>query len=80
MENTDKLDQFGQAFVASPGEYARRPDPGGAREETEHRVRGGGEPVLRGQVIDALKEVYDPEIPVNIYDLGLIYDVKISCG
>ena len=29
-------------------------------------------------VIDALKEIYDPEIPVNIYDLGLIYDVKIS--
>jgi FeS assembly SUF system protein len=29
-------------------------------------------------VLDALKEIYDPEIPVNIYDLGLIYDVQIS--
>ncbi|QPQ54645.1 SUF system Fe-S cluster assembly protein [Allosphingosinicella flava] len=29
-------------------------------------------------VIDALKEIYDPEIPVNIYDLGLIYDVQIG--
>ncbi len=29
-------------------------------------------------VIDALKEIYDPEIPVNIYDLGLIYDVQVS--
>ena len=29
-------------------------------------------------VIDALKEIYDPEIPVNIYDLGLIYSVEIS--
>jgi FeS assembly SUF system protein len=29
-------------------------------------------------VIDALKEIYDPEIPVNIYDLGLIYHVEIS--
>jgi metal-sulfur cluster biosynthetic enzyme len=29
-------------------------------------------------VIEALKEIYDPEIPVNIYDLGLIYDVIIS--
>ena len=29
-------------------------------------------------VIQALKEIYDPEIPVNIYDLGLIYDVKVS--
>ena len=29
-------------------------------------------------VIDALKEIYDPEHPVNIYDLGLIYDVQIT--
>jgi len=29
-------------------------------------------------VIQALKTVFDPEIPVNIYELGLIYDVKIE--
>jgi FeS assembly SUF system protein len=29
-------------------------------------------------VLDALKDIYDPEIPVNIYDLGLIYDVEIT--
>lgn len=29
-------------------------------------------------IIDALKEIYDPEIPVNIYDLGLIYGVEVS--
>jgi FeS assembly SUF system protein len=29
-------------------------------------------------VIEALKEIYDPEIPVNIYDLGLIYHVEIT--
>ena len=29
-------------------------------------------------VIDALKEIYDPEIPVNIYDLGLIYGVEVT--
>jgi len=29
-------------------------------------------------VIEALKEIYDPEIPVNIYDLGLIYGVEIT--
>jgi FeS assembly SUF system protein len=29
-------------------------------------------------VIEALKDIYDPEIPVNIYDLGLIYHVEIT--
>jgi FeS assembly SUF system protein len=33
---------------------------------------------LEEQVIDALKTVYDPEIPVNIYELGLIYDIDIA--
>ncbi len=32
------------------------------------------------KVIEALKEVYDPEIPVNIVDLGLIYEVEIDNG
>lgn len=31
-------------------------------------------------VVDALRTVYDPEIPVNIYDLGLIYEVKCVAG
>ena len=29
------------------------------------------------QIVEALKECYDPEIPVNLVDLGLIYDIKI---
>ena len=32
---------------------------------------------LRSSIIEALKTVYDPEIPVNIYDLGLIYDLEV---
>jgi FeS assembly SUF system protein len=40
----------------------------------------GGEPggALYEAVIEALKEIYDPEIPVNIYDLGLIYGVEVT--
>ena len=30
------------------------------------------------KVIEQIKDVYDPEIPVNIYDLGLIYDVAVT--
>ncbi len=33
---------------------------------------------LGEQVIDMLRTIYDPEIPVDIYQLGLIYDVKVS--
>ena len=33
---------------------------------------------LEDRVVDALREIYDPEIPVNIYDLGLIYAVDVD--
>ncbi len=39
-----------------------------------------GDDALTEAVIDALKEIYDPEIPVNIYDLGLIYNVEVNEG
>jgi FeS assembly SUF system protein len=39
-----------------------------------------GEPggATHDAIVDALKEIYDPEIPVNIYDLGLIYNVEVT--
>ena len=33
---------------------------------------------LKDKVIAEIKKIYDPEIPVNIYDLGLIYNVKVD--
>jgi|688.fasta_scaffold70664_4 FeS assembly SUF system protein len=36
-----------------------------------------GKKVLEESIINALKAIYDPEIPVDIYELGLIYDVVI---
>jgi len=50
-----------------------------------HRAEAHAEPAatpdetgLRGSVIAALRTVYDPEIPVNIYDLGLIYGLEVD--
>lgn len=33
---------------------------------------------LESAILDVLKEIYDPEIPVNIYDLGLIYEIRVD--
>ena len=45
-------------------------------KEEEPRAGAGGD--LQAAVVEALKSIYDPEIPVDIYELGLIYDVAIS--
>ena len=48
------------------------------KPESAGEAGAGGE--LQQAVVDALKEIFDPEIPVNIYDLGLIYGVDIADG
>ncbi|GJM28132.1 MAG: SUF system Fe-S cluster assembly protein [Cyclobacteriaceae bacterium] len=35
------------------------------------------EPSIKEKVVDALKSVYDPEIPVDVYELGLIYEINV---
>ena len=43
-----------------------------AEEEKEQIMK------LERDIIMALRQVYDPEIPVNVYDLGLIYEIKVN--
>ena len=47
------------------------------QKESEHQM-SITDMVFEQQIIEALREIYDPEIPINIYDLGLIYSVDIS--
>ena len=35
---------------------------------------------LEAQIVEVIRTVFDPEIPVNIYDLGLIYDIDVTEG
>ena len=45
-------------------------------KEAEPVAGPGGD--LQAAVVEALKSIYDPEIPVDIYELGLVYDVDVS--
>ncbi len=48
------------------------------RAEHDPVDRQGAPSVQEADVIEALRSVYDPEIPVNIYDLGLIYEIVVG--
>ena len=63
VETFERKRDYLAGFLAQKPEPLSGSEPGGALYEA---------------VIEALKEIYDPEIPVNIYDLGLIYGVEIS--
>jgi len=63
----------------------KRDDEGPATDGGEAAVARAGQALAPGvpvadeaAVVEALRGVFDPEIPVNIYDLGLIYDLRIA--
>ena len=64
------------------GSTAREPDylDGFLRTKPAETTADGPGGELYESVIEALRSIYDPEIPVNIYDLGLIYGVEIDEG
>jgi FeS assembly SUF system protein len=53
----------------------RRPTAPAGRAPTADAAQDGP---LRERVITALRQIYDPELPVNIYDLGLIYGLEVA--
>jgi FeS assembly SUF system protein len=55
------------------------PEPPAETEGVE-RPEGDDDPALMEPVLDALKTVQDPEIPVNLVDLGLIYELVVKQG
>ena len=61
-------------------EYERKRDylAGFLSGEIPEEPKAGAGSDLQAAVVEALKSIYDPEIPVDIYELGLIYDVAID--
>lgn len=95
IEEVDSVPRPPRARVEDANDAARVEDAETASEKLERKKdylegflsqkpaalsgeQPGGD--LYEAVIAALKDIYDPEIPVNIYDLGLIYNVEISEG
>ena len=62
-EKLDRKKDYLEGFLAQQPAAVSPAEPGGELYE---------------RVIEALREIYDPEIPVNIYDLGLIYGVDVT--
>ena len=63
VETFERKRDYLEGFLAQKPQAEASGEPGGALYEA---------------VVEALKEIYDPEIPVNIYDLGLIYGVEVT--
>ena len=78
VEEVDGVDTPPRARVTP--EFERKKDylAGFLSEEAPEESKGGPGSDLQASVVDTLKSIYDPEIPVDIYELGLIYDVEIS--
>jgi FeS assembly SUF system protein len=61
-------------------DYFNFESPAPAATEGVERPEGEDDPVLMEPVLEALKTVQDPEIPVNLVDLGLIYELVVKKG
>lgn len=73
LERLMRLAQHAQVSEPEQG-----PELGKQQESTAPAADAASGPITEDQVIEALRTVYDPELPVNIYDLGLIYAIRID--
>ncbi|CAJ2376907.1 MAG: hypothetical protein IBGAMO2_500028 [Arenicellales bacterium IbO2] len=67
-----------EASANNPEAAGAPAEPAAAPEKSPSPASSPSGEELQARVIEALKTIYDPEIPVNIYDLGLIYRVDIN--
>ena len=77
LPSSGKIEQLQRELQADRANASTSPQPidrapSLAADPNIHRK------LLHGKVIAALQQIYDPEIPVNIYELGLIYDIAVG--
>ncbi len=73
MNRLARFNGYGEHQDSVPSEPGSATLPGG-----DVAVERMDAEELREPIIEALRKVYDPELPVNIYDLGLIYQIDIA--
>jgi len=63
----------------------QRPEENDEKKSSKPTSKSGGTPItheekqgLQHQAAEKIREIFDPEIPVNIYELGLIYDIDVN--
>jgi len=67
-----------KAEAPAPGEPGAAPEPAEPEESTASAIPPDELERLRADLVAALKTVFDPEIPVDIYELGLIYKIDVD--
>ncbi|MBB3764658.1 SUF system Fe-S cluster assembly protein [Sphingomicrobium lutaoense] len=70
----------GRVHESASAKLERKKDylEGFLSRETESPAPSGNADDVKEAIVEALSSIYDPEIPVDIYNLGLIYDVEVS--
>lgn len=74
-----EIPEMGSKSMSETAGLAMNPVASGAEKSNGTGALGAEQAIqLQDQVVDTLRTCYDPEIPINIYDLGLIYEVKVE--
>jgi FeS assembly SUF system protein len=75
----DKVEELRRAFAADPAAaQSKKLNDTNVIDRALDQSKSPRQKAIEERVIEALRLVYDPEIPVNIYDLGLIYGIDVA--
>jgi FeS assembly SUF system protein len=75
LPNSGKVEQIKKELQANPPKNLNETN---LVDRALDQTKTPQQKLIAEKVIEALRTVYDPELPVNIYDLGLIYDVDVD--
>ena len=75
LPNSGKLEQMKKELQADP---PKKMNEINLVDRALDQTKSAQQKAIAEKVIEALRTVYDPELPVNIYDLGLIYDIDVD--